>query len=182
MTPNRPRPPAGDEHIPILPAALSASIGEFIACWAGTATLLTLLLADLVAGKSLTDEDDIGPASVVIGMGTRIQLGLVKTLGNARTGKRFAPTIHGLVDELEKSKAQRDFLAHAIWSPGTKGRMVAHSVKTVGKARYVKRSVSPVDVHKHIVALTKTSASLVKFFQTHGFLSAYTEGSRGRFY
>lgn len=169
------------KHVPILPSVLSASIGEFIACWAGTAALLTKLLADLVAGKSLADEDDLGGSLVLMGMGTRIQLGLVKTLGTARTGKQFGPYIQGLVKELEKSKAQRDFLAHAIWSTDTKGRTVGHSVKTVGTFRYIERPVSPEDVHKHIDALSKTSASLVKFFQTHGFLLTHSE-RLGRFY
>lgn len=175
--------PAPDEpkYAPILPQPFAAVLGEFIASWAGTTGLLTMLLADLVKGKTQGPSDDVAGSLVLIGMDTRTQIGFVRSLGLARIGAKHEKNLAFLLDKLEKSKQQRDFFAHAMWSADDRGRLFAHSLKTVGKVRYVQRHVTSKTLVEEIASLTTTTGLLVKFFQKHGYLEGVKEWN-GRFF
>ena len=168
-------------YAPILPPAFAAVLGEFVASWSGTSGLLAMLLSDLVAGRTLGEGDDVTGSMVLIGMDTRVQLGFIKTLGVARIGKENEKTIEFLVQNLEKSKRQRDFVAHAMWSIDAKGRLIAHSLKTVGKVRYIERHISNKHIVEEIASLVTTTEMLVKLFKKHGYLSGMN-GWNGKFF
>lgn len=169
------------EYAPILDTGIAAAIGEFIASWSGTTGLLTMLLSDLAAGKSLGPTDDVTGSMALVGMDIRVQLGLLKTLGVARLGKKNEKAITAIVEKLEKSKKQRDVVAHAVWSIDAKGRTVAHTLKTVGTLKYQKRQISKRLLNQEIQSLVHTTNELVGLFQKQGFLSGL-EHWNGRFF
>jgi hypothetical protein len=166
---------------PILHADFGAALAEFIAGWAGASQILSMTLSDLAAGKTLGPNDDMSGAMAHVGMDARVQFGLIRTMGLVRVGKANEKRLGKLIDRLEKSKKQRDFLAHANWSVDGKGRMVGHSLKTVGKVQLISRPLTTKDLEAEFDALTEAMNDLVKFFKAHGFLSGL-QGVHGRFF
>lgn len=168
-------------HPPILATDFGAALAEIIAAWSGISRLLSMLLSDLMANRTLGPGDDMAAGLALMGMDARVQFGLVKTLGVARLGKRSEKRINALVDRLETLKKQRDFLAHACWHVNEKGKLVGNSLKTVGKVQYVERPIATADLQADFVKLTAAVSDLIRFFQSHGYLRGLQE-QHGRFF
>jgi len=57
---------------PMLPTELNAAVGAFITTWSNVAGLLTILISNLSAGKTVTPSDDVVFAMAHIGMDVRV--------------------------------------------------------------------------------------------------------------
>ena len=161
-----------------LPVELNAAIGAFITTWSNTSALLTMLISNLAAGKTLGPEDDMVFAFAHVGMDVRVQLGLIRTMGAARLGRKHEKEIGKLCDRLENSKGQRDKLAHAPWRLSDKGESLIHSIKTVGKVKLTLDVVTVESVKEETQKLIESVADLLALVQRFGFLADYELSSQ----
>lgn len=161
---------------PMLPDDLNAAIGAFITTWSNVSGLFAVLISNLAAGRTIGPGDDMLFAFAHIGMDVRVQIGLLKTMGAARLGKKNEAALCKLCEKLEKSKAMRDRLAHSPWEVGGE-KPIAHIIKTVGTVKAERQTFTADSVKAETQKLIELVGDLVELVQKHGFLADYVLSS-----
>jgi hypothetical protein len=156
-------------RISFLPAELNTAIGAFVTTWSNASAVMTMLMSNFAAGKTLGPTDDMVLVFAHIGMEVRVQLGLIRTMGRARMGEDAGDALDKICERLEKLKALRDKLAHAPWRIEN-GKAIAHTLKTVGKVKFQDEVVTAESVNAEVSKLFSTLGELIDLVQSHGFL------------